>query len=92
VICPTESDHFESESFLFEVGGSTKTDRQVDPANGFCPLSRYDSMEAPDTGLEARPLDSQEVEGLSIDDVKATATIHTLVRRVLAMMGSTTRG
>jgi hypothetical protein len=33
-------------------------------------------MEAPDTGLEARPLDPQEVEGLSIDDVKAATTIH----------------
>jgi hypothetical protein len=33
-------------------------------------------MEAPDAGLEARPLDPQEVEGLSIDDVKAAATIH----------------
>jgi hypothetical protein len=33
-------------------------------------------MEAPDTGLEARPLDPQEVEGLSIDDVNAATAIH----------------
>jgi hypothetical protein len=71
-----ESDHFESESFLSEVGGSAKTDRQVDPTDGFCSLSWHDSMEAPDTRLEARPLDPQEVEGLSIDDVKAATAIH----------------
>jgi hypothetical protein len=33
-------------------------------------------MEAPDAGLEARPRDPQEVEGLGIDDVKAAAAIH----------------
>jgi hypothetical protein len=33
-------------------------------------------MEAPDAGLEAHPLDPQEVEGLGIDDVKAAAAIH----------------
>jgi hypothetical protein len=33
-------------------------------------------MEAPNTGLEARPRDPQKVEGLGIDDVKATAAIH----------------
>jgi hypothetical protein len=33
-------------------------------------------MEAPDAGLEAHPLDPQEVEGLGIDDVKATTAIH----------------
>jgi hypothetical protein len=27
VICPMESSHLESESFLPEVGGSTETDR-----------------------------------------------------------------
>jgi hypothetical protein len=32
-------------------------------------------MEAPDAGLEARPRDSQKVEGLGIDDIKAVATI-----------------
>jgi hypothetical protein len=33
-------------------------------------------MEAPDAGLEARPRDRQEIEGLGIDDVKAAAAIH----------------
>jgi hypothetical protein len=27
VVCSSESDHFESESFLSKVGGSAKTDR-----------------------------------------------------------------
>jgi hypothetical protein len=76
MICSTESDHFESESFLSKVGGSAKIDRQVDPSDGFCSLSWHDSMEAPDTGLEARPRDPQEVEGLGIDDVEAAAAIH----------------
>jgi hypothetical protein len=33
-------------------------------------------MEAPDARLEARPRDSQKVEGLGIDDIQAAATIH----------------
>jgi hypothetical protein len=33
-------------------------------------------MEAPDAGSKVRPLDSQKVEGLGIDDVEATATVH----------------
>jgi hypothetical protein len=87
-----KSDHFESESLLSEVGGSAKTDRQVDPPDGFNSLSWHDSMEAPDAGLEARPCDPQEVEGLGIDDVEAAATIHEHLGEacVLAIMGSTT--
>jgi hypothetical protein len=38
MICSMESDHLESEGFLSEVGGSAKTDRQVDPADRFCSL------------------------------------------------------
>jgi hypothetical protein len=76
MICSTESDHFKSESLFYEVGGSAKTDRQVDSADGLCSLSWHDSMEAPDAGLKARPCDPQEVEGLGIDDVKAAAAIH----------------
>jgi hypothetical protein len=76
VICSTEPDHFESESLFSEVGGSAKTNRQVDPADGLYSLSWHDSMEAPDAGLEVRPRDPQEVEGLGIDDVKAVAAIH----------------
>jgi hypothetical protein len=33
-------------------------------------------MEAPDTGSEVHPRDSQKVEGLGINDVKTTASIH----------------
>jgi hypothetical protein len=88
-----ESDHFESESFLSEVGGSAETDRQVDPPNGLCSLPWHDSMEAPNAGSEVRPRDPQKVKGLGIDDVKTVAAIHEhLGERVLAMMGSTTSG
>jgi hypothetical protein len=76
MICSTESDHFESESFLSEVGGSAKADRQVDPPDKFCSLFWHDSMEAPDAGLEVRLHDPQEVKGLGIDDVKAAAAIY----------------
>jgi hypothetical protein len=71
-----ESDHFKSESFLSKVGGSAKTDRQVNPANGLCSLPWHDSMEAPDAGSEVRPCDPQKVKGLGIDDVKTAAAIH----------------
>jgi hypothetical protein len=58
VVCPTESNHLESESFLPEVGGSAETDRQVDPPDGLCSLSWHDSMEAPDGGSEVCSCDS----------------------------------
>jgi hypothetical protein len=84
-----ESNHLESESFLLEVGGSTETDRQVNPPDGLCSFSRHDSMEAPDTGSEVCPCDSQKVKGLGINDVETATSV---VRRVLAMMGSMTSG
>jgi hypothetical protein len=71
-----EPNHLESESFLSEVGRSTETDRQVDPPNGLCSFSRHNTMEAPDTGSEVCPCDSQKVEGLGINDVETDATIH----------------
>jgi hypothetical protein len=76
VVCSMESNHFESESLLPEVGGSAETGRQVDPPDGLCSLPRHDSMEAPDAGSEVRPRDSQKVDGLGIDDVKTTAVLR----------------
>jgi hypothetical protein len=71
-----KSNYLESESFLSEVGGSIETDRQVDPPDGLCSFPRHDSMEAPDAGSEVCPCDSQKVEGLGINDVKTTASVH----------------
>jgi hypothetical protein len=76
VVRSTESDHFESEGLLSEVGRSAKADRQINLADRFYPFPWHNSMEAPDAGLEACPLDPQEVEGLSIDDVEAASAIH----------------
>jgi hypothetical protein len=88
-----ESNHLESESFLPKVGGSTKTDRQVDLPNGLYSFSQHNTMEAPDTGSEVCPCDSQKVEGQDVNDVETAATVHEhLVRRVLAIMGSTMSG
>jgi hypothetical protein len=71
-----ESNHLESESFLPEIGGSTETDRQVDPLDGLCSFSWHDSMEAPGTGSELRPRDSQKVMGLGINDVETAASVY----------------
>jgi hypothetical protein len=71
-----ESNHLKSESFLPKVGGSTETDRQVDPSDGLCSFPWHDSMEAPNAGSEVRPCDSQKVEGLGINDVETTASVH----------------
>jgi hypothetical protein len=76
VVCPMVSNHLKSESFLPEIGGSTETDRQVDPPNGLCSFSQHDSMEVPDAGSEVHPRDSQKVEGLGINDVETAASIH----------------
>jgi hypothetical protein len=88
-----ESNHLESESFLPKVGGSTETDRQVDPPDGLCSFSQHDSMEAPDTGSEVHPYDSQKVEGLGVNDVETAASVHEhLGEAMLVMMRSTTSG
>jgi hypothetical protein len=33
-------------------------------------------MEAPESGLEVHPHDSQKVEGLGVNDVKTTTSVH----------------
>jgi hypothetical protein len=76
VVCPMESNHLQSESFLPEVGGSTEADRQVDPLDGLCSFSQDNSMEAPDTGSKVRPCDSQKVEGLDVNNVENVASVY----------------
>jgi hypothetical protein len=71
-----EPNHLESESFLPIVGGSTKTDRQVDPPDGLCSFSQHNSIEDPDTGSEVCPCDSQKVEGLGVNDVETAAIVQ----------------
>jgi hypothetical protein len=39
MVCSMESNHFENESFLSEVGRSAETDRQVDLPDRLCSLS-----------------------------------------------------
>jgi hypothetical protein len=76
VVCPIKPNHLKNVDFLPEVGGSTETDRQVDPPDELCLFSRDNSMEAPDTGSEVCPYDSQKDEGLGVNDVETAATIH----------------
>jgi hypothetical protein len=71
-----ESNHLKSESFLPKVGGSTEIDNQVDSPDGLCSFSRHDSMEAPDTGSEVCPCDSQKVKGLGVNKVETAASVH----------------
>jgi hypothetical protein len=71
-----EPNYIESEGLLPEVGGGAEVDGQVDLPDGLCSFPRHNSMKAPDARLELRPPDSQEVEGLGIDNVEAAATIH----------------
>ena len=76
VVCAGELNHLECEGLPPEVRVGAEADGEVDAADGQSLFPRYDPVEAPSTGLKLRPLNPQEVEGLHIDDVKATAPIH----------------
>jgi hypothetical protein len=71
-----EPNHLESEGLLSEARGGAEADGQVDLPDGLFSFTRHNSMEAPNARLELRPLDSQEVEGLGVDNVEAAATVH----------------
>jgi hypothetical protein len=76
VVGPLEPDHLEREGFPAEVGGSPKTDGQIELPKGQDALSGDDPVKRRRTGPDRGQIDPQEPEGLGVDDVEAAASIH----------------
>jgi hypothetical protein len=76
MVGPSEPDHLEREGFLSEVGGSSEVDGQIELSKGQDALSGDDPMKGRRTSPDRGQIDPQEPEGLGIDDVEATASVH----------------
>jgi hypothetical protein len=76
VIGPSKPNYLEGEGFLLEVGGSSKADGQVDLSEGQDMLSGCDPVEGCCTSPDLGPINPQELQGLSVDDAEATASVH----------------
>jgi hypothetical protein len=72
----SEPDHLEREGFLSEVGGSSEADGQIELSEGQDTLPGDDPMKGRRTGPDRGQIDLQEPEGLGVDDVEATASVH----------------
>jgi hypothetical protein len=76
VIGPSEPDHLESEGFLSEVGGSSEADGQIELPKGQDALTGDDPMKRCCTGPDHGHIDPQEPQGLGVDNVEVTASVH----------------
>ena len=76
VVGSSEPDHLEREGFLSEVGGSSEVDGQVKLSKGQDALPEDDPVKGRRTSPDHGQIDSQEPEGLGVDDVEAAASVH----------------
>jgi hypothetical protein len=76
VIGPSEPNYLKSEGFLSEVGGSSEADEQVNLPEGQDMLSGCNPVEGCCTSPDLGPINSQELQGLGVDDVEAAASVH----------------
>jgi hypothetical protein len=76
VVGSSEPDHLEREGFPAEVGGSSEEDGQIELSKGLDALPGDDPVKRRRTGPDRGQIDSQEPEGLSIDDVEVATFVH----------------
>jgi hypothetical protein len=74
VVGSSEPNHLEREGFLSEVGGSPEADGQIELSKGLDALPGDDPVKTRCTGPDRGQVDLQE--GLGVDDVEATASVH----------------
>jgi hypothetical protein len=87
VVGPSEPDHLKREGFPAEVGGSPKTDGQIELPKGQDALSGDDPVKGRRTGPDRGQIDLQEPEGLGVDDVEAAASVREAVGVVALVEG-----
>ena len=80
-----ESDHLEGEDLHPKVGRSPKDDRQVDLPKWYGLLPRHDAVEGCPVRLDVQTADAHSIEGVDVDDVEATASIHQHLREPLGV-------
>ena len=71
-----ESNHLEGKGLLAVVGGGAEANGQVDAPEGSRVFPRHDAVERRGVTPELRPVELQELQGVSIEDVEATASVH----------------
>jgi hypothetical protein len=76
VVGSSEPDHLEREGFPAEVEGSSEADGQIELSKGQDTLPGDDPVKRRRTGPDRGQIDFQEPEGLGVDDVEATASVH----------------
>jgi hypothetical protein len=76
VVGSSKPDHLEREGFLSEVGGGPEADGQIELSKGLDALPGDDPVKRRRTGPDRGQIDLQEPEGLGVDDVEATASVH----------------
>jgi hypothetical protein len=72
----SEPDHLDREGFLSEVRGSPEADRQIELFKGLDALPGNDPVKGRCAGPHRGQIDLQEPEGVGVDDVEATASVH----------------
>jgi hypothetical protein len=80
VVGASEPHHFEREDLLSEVSRGPKADEQVDLPEGMQPLARGDPVKWCGPWPDLGSLDLHELQGIHIDDIEATASIHKYLR------------
>jgi hypothetical protein len=89
----SEPDHLEREGLPSEVGGCSEADGKVELSEGLDALPGDDPVERRSACSDRGQINTQEPEGLGVDDVEAAASVmRTLVSLTSPMMGSTTSG
>jgi hypothetical protein len=76
VVGSSEPDYLEREGFLSEVGGSSEADGQIELSKGQDALPGDDPVKGRRTSPDRGQIDTQEPEGLGVDDVEAAAPVH----------------
>jgi hypothetical protein len=71
-----EPDHLEREGLPSEVGGCSEADGKVELSEGLDALPEDDPVERRSACPDRGQINTQEPEGLGIDDVEAAASVH----------------
>jgi hypothetical protein len=72
----SEPDHLECQGLPSEVGGCSEADGEVELSEGLDALPGNDPMEGRSACSDGGQIDTQEPEGLGVDDVEAAASVH----------------
>jgi hypothetical protein len=76
VVGSSEPDHFERQSLPSEVGGRSEADGKVESSEGLDALLGNNPMEGRSACSNGGQINTQEPEGLGVDDVEAAASVH----------------